>query len=67
MKKLFAAAMGVTSAGAFAADTIPTMDVTQVVTAINAVGPQIVLVGTAVLAVTVVTFGYRAVKSFIGR
>ncbi|WP_441459084.1 major capsid protein [Burkholderia thailandensis] len=68
MKKLFAAATAVVSAGAFAADAgTPTMDVTAVVSAINGIGPNIVLVGGAVLALTAVTFGYRTVRSFIGR
>ncbi|MBK3336862.1 major capsid protein [Burkholderia pseudomallei] len=69
MKKLFAAAAtAVVSAGAFAADAgTPTMDVTSVVASINGVGPNIVLVGGAVLAVAAVTFGYRTVRSFIGR
>ncbi|AGR69466.1 major capsid protein [Burkholderia pseudomallei] len=68
MKKLFAAALSLASAGAFAADAgTPTMDVTSVVASINGVGPNIVLVGGAVLAVAAVTFGYRTVRSFIGR
>ncbi|MGC3030336.1 major capsid protein [Burkholderia sp. DN3021] len=69
MKKLFAAAATtIASAGAFAADAgTPTMDVTSVVTAINGIGPNIVLVGGAVLALAAVTFGYRTVRSFIGR
>ncbi|ARK49163.1 major capsid protein [Burkholderia pseudomallei] len=69
MKKLFAAAAtAVASAGAFAADAgTPTMDVSGVVSAINGIGPNVVLVGTAVLALAAVTFGYRTVRSFIGR
>ncbi|WP_053293317.1 major capsid protein [Burkholderia pseudomallei] len=69
MKKLFAAAAtAVASAGAFAAgEGTPTMDVTPVVNAINGIGPNIVLVGGAVLAIAAVTFGYRAVRGFIGR
>ncbi|KVN17172.1 coat protein [Burkholderia stagnalis] len=69
MKKLIAAAAtAVASAGAFAADAgTPAMDVTAVVSAINGISPNIVLVGTAVLALAAVTFGYRTVRSFIGR
>ncbi|CAB3754164.1 hypothetical protein B7G54_11400 [Burkholderia puraquae] len=69
MKKLIAAAAtAVASAGAFAAgEAAPTMDVSSVVSAINGIGPNIVLVGGAVLALAAVTFGYRTVRSFIGR
>ncbi|WGS42180.1 major capsid protein [Burkholderia sp. JSH-S8] len=69
MKKLFAAAAtAVASAGAFAAETgMPTMDVGPVVEAIKGIGPSIGLVGAAVLALAAVTFGYRTVRSFIGR
>ncbi|MBN3780185.1 hypothetical protein G3O06_21855 [Burkholderia sp. Ac-20345] len=68
MKKLFAAATAVVSAGAFAAgEGMPTMDVSQVVESIKGIGPNIVLVGGAVLALAAVTYGYRVVKGFIGR
>ncbi|MCS6429072.1 major capsid protein [Burkholderia thailandensis] len=68
MKKLIAAATAVASAGAFAAEAgMPTMDVSQVVESIKGIGPNIVLVGGAVLALAAVTYGYRVVKSFIGR
>lgn len=46
---------------------MPTMDVSQVVESIKGIGPNIVLVGGAVLALAAVTYGYRVVKSFIGR
>jgi Inovirus Coat protein B len=68
MKKLIAAAAtAFASAGVFAAEATPGMDVTPIVNALNGVSPSIVLVGGAVLAVTAVTFGYRTVRSFIGR
>ncbi|ALB11939.1 MULTISPECIES: major capsid protein [Burkholderia] len=69
MKKLFAAAAtAVASAGAFAAgEGMPTMDVGPVVDAIKAIGPNVALVGGAVLALAAVTYGYRVVKGFIGR
>jgi hypothetical protein len=68
MKKLIAAAAtALAGAGVSAAEAAPAMDVTPVVNAVNAVGPSIVLVGGAVLAVAAVTFGYRTVRGFIGR
>jgi hypothetical protein len=68
MKKLIAAAVtAVASVGAFAAEGTPAMDVSAVVSAVNSVGPNIVLVGGAVLAIAAVTFGYRTVRGFIGR
>ncbi|WP_063533145.1 major capsid protein [Burkholderia sp. MSMB1589WGS] len=68
MKKLFAAALSLASVGAFAADAgMPTMDVSQVVESIKGIGPNVALVGGAVLALAAVTYGYRVVKGFIGR
>lgn len=47
--------------------TTAVLDDTPIVTAINAIGPDIVDIGGAVLAVVVVAWGYRTVKGFIGR
>ncbi|ABN84673.1 hypothetical protein GSH05_34490 [Burkholderia pseudomallei] len=69
MKKLVAvAALATASMGAFAADVpVVAMDVGPVVSSITGIGPNIALVGGAVLAVSAAMFGYRAVKSFLGR
>ncbi|AIO65681.1 major capsid protein [Burkholderia oklahomensis] len=68
MKKLVAvAALATASMGAFAADGPVTMDVAPVVSSINGIGPNLALVGGAVLAISAAMFGYRAVKSFLGR
>ncbi|KVD79321.1 coat protein [Burkholderia sp. ABCPW 14] len=68
MKKMIAAALSLASVGAFAADAgTPMMDVAPVVSSINGIGPSVVLVGGAVLALAAVTYGYRVIKGFIGR
>ncbi|KWZ47685.1 coat protein [Burkholderia savannae] len=68
MKKLFAAALGLASAGAFAAEVpVVAMDVGPVVSSITGIGPNVALVGGAVLALAAVTYGYRVIKGFIGR
>ncbi len=47
--------------------TTTTIDSAPIVTSINSVGPIIVDIGGAVLAVVVLAWGYKTVKGFIGR
>ncbi|KVQ24737.1 major capsid protein [Burkholderia cepacia] len=67
-KQIAAVGLAMTSAVAFAETSpVASMDVTPIVTSINAVVPNLVLVGGAVLAVAAVAWGYKVVKGFIGR
>ncbi|KVG41309.1 MULTISPECIES: major capsid protein [Burkholderia] len=67
-KQIAAVGLVMTSAAAFAETSpVASMDVTPIVTSINAVVPNLVLVGGAVLAVAAVAWGYKVVKGFIGR
>jgi hypothetical protein len=65
------AAAGLASVAAFAqtsgSGVTPAFDDTPILTSINGVAPIIIDIGGAVLAVVVVAWGYKTVKSFLGR
>jgi hypothetical protein len=65
------AAVGLTSVVAFAqtsgSGATPVFDDAPILASINGVAPIIIDIGGAVLAVVVVAWGYKTVKSFLGR